>query len=88
MSNHGVLTLHFEYINNCKEVLIKITDNGRGIKEKDIDHIFHPFFSSKSTGFGLGLPLSKDIIEAHKGKIAVESKEGKGTTVRIRLPAD
>ena len=42
----------------------------------------------KSTGFGLGLPLSKDIIEAHKGKIAVDSKEGKGTTVRIRLPAD
>ena len=88
ISNHGVLTIHSEYINNCKEVLIEITDNGRGIKEKDVDHIFHPFFSSKSTGFGLGLPLSKDIIEAHKGKIAVESKEGKGTTVRIRLPAD
>jgi signal transduction histidine kinase len=65
---------------------IKVTDNGAGIKETHIPHLFHPFFSTKKEGTGLGLSLSKKIINTHHGSISIQSREGKGTTVLIRLP--
>lgn len=69
-------------------VEIKIRDNGKGIPE-DIRHrIFDPFFSTKPVGkgTGLGLSISYKIIEAHHGKITLESTEGQGTTFTIVLP--
>jgi two-component system, NtrC family, sensor kinase len=68
-------------------VRIDITDNGSGISEADIPHIFEPFFSTKekTNGIGLGLAIVHGIIQNHKGKIDVRSERGKGTTISITL---
>lgn len=66
---------------------LEISDNGKGINEKDLSRIFYPFFSTKSGGSGLGLSICSNIISAHKGRIEVESEIGKGTTFKILLPA-
>lgn len=69
-------------------VILKIRDNGKGIPERDLQQIFSPFFTTKPTskGTGLGLFMSKDIIELHKGKINIYSQEGIFTEVVIQLP--
>jgi|GEM_PF-6918541 len=67
-------------------VVIEISDTGGGIPEDIRDKIFQPFFSSKATGTGLGLPISKKIIEDHGGKIFFESRPDLGTTFWIYLP--
>lgn len=78
-----VSTLLFE--NN---VILKIRDNGKGIPPRDLQQIFSPFFTTKPTskGSGLGLFMSKDIIELHKGKINIYSQEGIFTEITIQLP--
>ena len=65
---------------------ISISDNGSGIKEKEIEKIFDPFFTTKPRGTGLGLSVVNNIIKAHGGMIEVESVEGKGTTFDIIIP--
>ncbi|MDH7528933.1 ATP-binding protein [Ignavibacteria bacterium 4148-Me] len=69
-------------------VKIKIEDTGIGISENILDKIFDPFFTTKSPGkgTGLGLFVVYNIIEAHQGKIYIESKEGKGTRVTLHFP--
>ena len=66
---------------------IEVSDNGKGIRKKDIKHVFTPGFTTKQRGWGLGLSLAKRIVEDyHKGRIFVKSSElGKGTTFRIEL---
>lgn len=65
---------------------IFVKDNGIGIKEEEKDRIFVPYFTTKSTGTGLGLAMSKQIIESMKGEIWFESKPGTGTTFFINFP--
>ncbi|MGO4904965.1 sensor histidine kinase [Flavobacterium sp. W20_MBD1_R3] len=67
-------------------VLITVTDNGIGIQSKDIDCIFEPKFTTKSSGMGLGLGIIKNIIENYKGTITFETEYGKGTTFTVSLP--
>jgi two-component system, NtrC family, sensor kinase len=69
-------------------IRIEISDNGIGIPEDDIPHIFEPFFSTKhdTSGIGLGLAIVHGIIKSHNGKIDVKSELGKGTTIAITLP--
>lgn len=70
-------------------VLFSIADTGPGIGEAELPHIFEPYWSGKrhvAKGSGLGLFITKGIIEAHKGKIRVESELGKGTTFSFTLP--
>jgi signal transduction histidine kinase len=64
-------------------VLIKIVDNGKGIPNEILDTIFVPFFSTKKTGSGIGLSISKQIMMLHNGRIQVMSEEGKGTVVSL-----
>jgi signal transduction histidine kinase len=67
-------------------VIIKISDTGEGIPEKNMEKVFTPFFSTKAGGMGLGLPIVQRIIESHGGKISCESTVGAGTTFEIILP--
>ena len=71
-----------------KHAIIDVTDTGKGIRKKDIKHVFTPGFTTKKRGWGLGLSLAKRIVEEyHRGKIFVKSSEiGKGTTFRIEMP--
>lgn len=74
------------------EVLISIQDNGIGIPPEDLPHIFEGFYRGRdaqtaATGHGIGLAVSRQIIEAHNGSIAVESDLGRGSTFVVRLPA-
>ncbi len=68
------------------ELEIVFSDDGIGIKQNNLQHIFTPFFTTRKRGTGLGLSISKKIIEAHRGTIEVKSEENKGTTFLIRLP--
>jgi two-component system sensor histidine kinase HydH len=67
-------------------VVIRIFDRGRGIPEKDIKRVFDPFFTSKSTGTGIGLAISKRFTEAAGGSIGVENREGGGLLVTLVFP--
>jgi two-component system, NtrC family, sensor kinase len=67
-------------------VRIEIKDNGIGIPEKHFQSIFDPFFSTKESGTGIGLPLSLGIIENHLGKMSVLPRNSKGIKVIIDLP--
>lgn len=67
-------------------ITIAINDNGIGISEEKHGKIFVPYFTTKSTGTGLGLAMVKQIIENHKGQINFESEEGVGTTFYVKLP--
>ena len=73
-----------------KEVEIRFVDQGSGISEDDLQHIFEPFYRSVNThevsGHGIGLPLTKRIIDIHRGKIAIESEVDNGTTIILILP--
>lgn len=73
---------------NATEALVKIADTGSGITETQLESIFEPFFSTKASGTGLGLPISRSIIEAHRGRLSVSSTAGRGTTVQLALPMD
>ena len=64
-------------------VQIRVVDNGVGIPEEILDTIFVPFYSTKKTGSGIGLSLSKQIMMLHNGRIQVQSEEGKGTVMSL-----
>ncbi|GAB5555937.1 MAG: HAMP domain-containing sensor histidine kinase [Schleiferiaceae bacterium] len=66
-------------------VLISVSDNGVGIPEDKLQTVFDPNFTTKTQGMGLGLAMSRNIIQSHKGKIWAESRVGEGTTFYIEL---
>jgi len=68
------------------QVSIRITDSGCGIPQKNLSHIFDPFFTSKPDGTGLGLSIVHTILESHDGWLEVESEDGQGTTFTVKLP--
>jgi signal transduction histidine kinase len=73
--------------NEIASVIIDVKDSGKGISSQNIANVFKPGFTTKKRGWGLGLSLSKRIIEQyHKGELSVKHSEpGKGTTFRIVL---
>lgn len=85
MPNGGILTIRTDLVGN--EVVLRIADTGIGIPPELITKIFEPFVThGKTHGTGLGMAIAKSVIEAHGGKISVQSVQGSGTTVEIRLP--
>ncbi len=85
MEGHGDITIQIK--NEATQVIVDVTDTGKGISKKNIANVFKPGFTTKKRGWGLGLSLSKRIIEQyHKGELFVKHSEpGKGTTFRIIL---
>ena len=69
-----------------QRVVLEVSDEGPGIPLEQRDDIFHPFFTTKETGTGLGLALVHQMVVEHGGEIMVESDVGRGTTFRVTLP--
>ncbi len=86
MNGEGVLTLKSQGLNGGKELLIKISDTGKGMGEEQLSRLFDPFFTTKKKGTGLGLAIVYGIISKHKGSIKVDSQLNKGTVFSITLP--
>jgi C4-dicarboxylate-specific signal transduction histidine kinase len=73
-------------LNSERWVTVTFVDTGAGIPSSKLAHIFEPFFTTKKQGLGLGLAVCLTIIEAHAGKISVESESGLGTSFQVELP--
>ena len=84
ISDKGSIRLSVSRKNDILSIQVK--DNGSGIPSDRLESIFEPFKTYKQGGTGLGLSLSKRIIEAHGGSISVTSKEGNGTAFTVKLP--
>jgi signal transduction histidine kinase len=87
-SNENLVSISLE--SNANMLSIAVTDRGIGIPQTDIQHIFEPFYRASNTndfkGYGVGLPLSLNIIRLHRGSIAIKSQEGVGTEIKVLLP--
>jgi signal transduction histidine kinase/ligand-binding sensor domain-containing protein/DNA-binding response OmpR family regulator len=88
----GSIKISLNYSNNKENILLKISDSGPGIEKEQLSHIFDRFYhdgktsSSLQESTGIGLSLTRDLIELHKGKIEVDSVIGQGTSFIIYLP--
>ncbi|HRO42224.1 MAG TPA: ATP-binding protein [Flavipsychrobacter sp.] len=81
---HGTITVRLKTEGNA---LIEVQDNGTGIPQEVIDKMFTPYFTTKGSGTGLGLAMTKRIIEFWKGTIWIETVQDEGTTFFVKLPA-
>jgi len=86
MENGGRLNVVLLLDEEKKWIKISVKDTGTGIKKEELAHIFDPYFTTKPSGTGLGLAIVHNIIDAHDGKVEVESSPGNGATVTLFLP--
>ena len=86
ISDDGWIKIKTRWNKEGKSVDIFVIDNGIGISSKEAQHIFLPNFSTKTSGTGLGIAITKKIIEEHSGTITFESSPKKGTTFKISFP--
>jgi len=86
IDSEGIIKIESHYLKEKKCLNIAITDNGKGIKAKELRKIFTPFYTTKQLGSGLGLSIVKRVIKEHKGSTVINSKLNKGTRVDVFLP--
>lgn len=79
-------TITVKTYKNGDTVALSVSDCGYGIPEEDVENVFKPFFSTKERGFGMGLPLVKQIVAEHLGTLIIESKPGSGSTFKMEFP--
>ncbi|MEO5754569.1 MAG: ATP-binding protein [Chthoniobacterales bacterium] len=84
MKRHGILRIRTD--RDDTHVKISFTDTGDGISPENLSRVFEPYFTTKESGSGLGLLIVRRIVREHGGELAIESAEGKGLTLTIRLP--
>jgi signal transduction histidine kinase len=89
MNQKGTLSLRLRPIskNGSSFIQVEVEDTGNGIDPENLHNIFNPFYSTKESGLGLGLPLVYKIITSHRGQIEVDNHPGEGVTFIITLPA-
>jgi signal transduction histidine kinase len=74
------------FVNDDGMAEIAVADNGPGIAQSELPRIFDRFYTTKSGGLGLGLPISRSIIESHGGQLLCDSQPGESTVFRVTLP--
>jgi signal transduction histidine kinase len=85
-ASDGTGKLIVEVLSQNGNVVINFLDQGKGIKEKELEKIWTPFYTTKDSGTGLGLGIVKNIIDAHNGSIEISNRKLKGAKVSITLP--
>ena len=84
MKRRGILRIRTD--RDDTHVKISFTDTGGGISAENLSRVFEPYFTTKEGGSGLGLLIVRRIVREHGGELSIESSEGKGLTLTIRLP--
>jgi len=84
MKSRGILRIRTDM--DESHVTVRFTDTGGGISAENLSRVFEPYFTTKTSGTGLGLLIVRRIVREHGGELSVESSEGKGLTLTIRLP--
>jgi two-component system, sporulation sensor kinase E len=84
MKRRGILRIRTDM--DATHVNVSFTDTGGGMSAESLSRVFEPYFTTKSSGSGLGLLIVRRIVREHGGEMAIESNEGKGLTLTIRLP--
>jgi signal transduction histidine kinase len=84
MKRRGILRIRSDM--DATHVIIGFTDTGGGISAQNLSRIFEPYFTTKTAGSGLGLLIVRRIVREHGGEMAIESSEGRGVTLTLRLP--
>ena len=84
MKARGILRIRTDM--DESHVLVRFTDTGGGISAENLSRVFEPYFTTKTSGTGLGLLIVRRIVREHGGELSIESSEGKGLTLTIRLP--
>ena len=67
-------------------VVLRVTDTGCGLSETDKERLFEPFYSTKQTGLGLGLAVTRRIVKSHGGSILADNRQGGGAIFEFRIP--
>jgi PAS domain S-box-containing protein len=86
IEGEGEILVDAEIVGN--QALVRVTDNGTGISVEHLPFVFDPFFSTRPDRVGLGLTMTRRVIQEHRGRIEVSSPSGQGTSVMITLPMD
>ncbi|MFH0899155.1 MAG: ATP-binding protein [Pseudomonadota bacterium] len=87
MPNGGEVVVTLDVLRDTGSfVEVSVADSGVGIREEDLEHVFDPFYTTKSGGTGLGLATVHRIVTSHGGTVAAISSPGKGTCIRVKLP--
>ena len=84
MKSRGILRIRTDL--DESHVIVRFTDTGGGISAENLSRVFEPYFTTKTSGTGLGLLIVRRIVREHGGEMSIESSEGKGLTLTIRLP--
>ncbi len=84
MKRRGILRIRTD--TDANHVIVSFKDTGGGISAENLSRVFEPYFTTKTAGSGLGLLIVRRIVREHGGELAIESADGKGVTVTIRLP--
>ena len=84
MKHRGILRIRTDM--DATHVIVSFKDTGGGISADNLGRVFEPYFTTKTSGSGLGLLIVRRIVREHGGEMAIESSEGKGVTLTIRLP--
>ena len=84
MYRHGRLRIRTDL--DDTHVIVRFADTGGGMSAENLSHVFEPYFTTKPSGSGLGLLIVRRIVREHGGELSIESSQGKGLTVTIRLP--
>jgi two-component system, sporulation sensor kinase E len=84
MKSRGILRIRTDM--DDSHVVVRFTDSGGGMSPENLSRVFEPYFTTKTSGTGLGLLIVRRIVREHGGELSIESSAGKGLTVTIRLP--